>query len=76
MNNDNDLEAFDDELPYEVLDENGDDLPLPPQPYWTRRRIALAIFALLIVAALLAYSLPGLFLAPPPPPTLVPGSFT
>jgi hypothetical protein len=68
MNNDPDLQPSDDDLLYEVLDD-------APQPYWTRRRIALVIFALIIVAALLAYSLPGLFLPPAPPPTLAPGSF-
>jgi hypothetical protein len=70
MNDDNrpDLDPRDDDPYYEFIDET-------PQPYWSRRRIALLIFALLIVAALLAYSLPGLFLPPPPPPTLAPGSF-
>lgn len=68
MNNDPDLETRDDDLFYDVLDD-------APQRYWTRRRIALLIFALIIVAALLAYSLPGLFLPPTPPPTLSPGSF-
>jgi hypothetical protein len=68
MNNAPDLETRDDDLFYEVIDD-------APLPYWTRRRIVLLIFALLIVAALLAYSLPGLFLTPAPLPTLAPGSY-
>jgi hypothetical protein len=39
-------------------------------PVWTWRRVLLLILALLMIAALLAYSYSGLF--QPPPPTLIP----
>jgi hypothetical protein len=48
-----------------------DEVDAPP-PFWTRRRIALTIFAILIIAALLVYSYSGLFVPPPPPPTPLP----
>ncbi len=52
------------------LDEYGDE----PTPFWTRRRIVLTLFAIIIVVTLLAYSYSGLFIPPPPPPTLEPGT--
>ncbi len=45
-----------------------------PQPFWTRRRIFLTIIAIIIVITLLAYMFSGLFIPPPSPPTLEPGS--
>ena len=65
----NDFPDEQDDLLYADSDEW-----LEPQPFWTRRRIFLTIFAILMVIALLLYTLPGLFVAPPPPPTLAPGS--
>ncbi len=50
-----------------------DDYPDAPQPFWTRRRVLLAIFAVIIIVTFLAYVFSGLFVPPPPPPTLEPG---
>ena len=44
-----------------------------PQPYWTRHRIILTIFVILIVVTLLAYTLQGFFLPHPPPLPISPG---
>lgn len=43
-----------------------------PTRFWTARRITLTIFAILIVVALFLYSYSGLFIPPPPVPTLLP----
>lgn len=67
MNNyENDYE-FDDESIY--IDEVD-----APKRFWTTRRIALTIFAILIVVALFVYSYSGLFIPPPTPlvPTPMP----
>ena len=50
------------------IDDYGD----PPQPYWTRRRIFLTIFAIIIVVTLLVYSYYGIFVPSPPAPTPIP----
>lgn len=60
----NDTE-FDDDLIY--IDELD-----APAPFWTKRRVALTVFAILIIAALLLYSYSGLFIPPPPVPTPLP----
>jgi hypothetical protein len=49
-----------------------DDYPEEPPRFWTKRRIVLTIFAVLILLALFAYSYSGLFLPPPPVPTPLP----
>ena len=50
------------------------DLPDAPQPFWTRHRMILLIFVIIIVVTFLVYMFSGLFLPPAPPPTLAPGS--
>jgi len=57
--------------------EDDDDLIFyvdEPKPFWTRRRIFLTIFAIIILITFLAYTLHGLFLPPPPPPPIRPGT--
>ncbi|MBI1259646.1 MAG: hypothetical protein GC204_19435 [Chloroflexi bacterium] len=44
-----------------------------PQPYWTRHRIILTVFVILIVVTLLAYTLQGFFLPHQPPLPIQPG---
>lgn len=66
MNNyENDYEFDDAEAIY--IDEVDE-----PTRFWTTRRIALTIFAILIVVALFLYSYSGLFIPPPPLPTPLP----
>ncbi len=60
----NDLYEFDDELFDDDLDA--------PKPFWTWRRVALTVFAILILAALFIYSYSGLFIPPQPLPTPLP----
>lgn len=50
-----------------------DDYDEPPQPFWTRRRIILTVFAILMVVSLLVYSYYGIFVPTPPAPTPIPG---
>lgn len=65
MNNyENDTEFDDESIYIDEVDE--------PTRFWTGRRIALTIFAILIVVALFLYSYSGLFIPPLTPPTPLP----
>jgi fatty acid desaturase len=66
----------DDQHPVDPLDDMSDEVlePLERQPFWTTRRIILAIIIVITLIAFLAYSLQGLFIQPPQPvaPTRLP----
>lgn len=57
----------------EVFADDADEA-LEREPFWTTRRVILAIIILITLIAFLAYSLQGLFYQPPPPlpPTRLP----